>query len=143
MAYGIDRVTTLLNEIYQTSPKFIFITLPKKRGATECELYRSISLLSDIIKILLRIIRMRVRNKIKPEIAKEQCRFVDGKGTTGAVYTLRTLIERALEVQKEVYLCFVDCTKAFGKVQQDEIIAQITQLKIDGEDLEMIKNLLV
>ena len=31
------------------------------------------SFLSDIIKILLRIIMMQVGNKIKPEIAEEHC----------------------------------------------------------------------
>ena len=41
---------------------------------------------------------MRVRNKINPEIAEEQCGFVEGKGTTNAIFILRTLIERALEI---------------------------------------------
>ncbi|GFO09466.1 DNA replication licensing factor mcm8 [Plakobranchus ocellatus] len=119
----------------------IFIALPKKPGATECELHRTISLMSHVTKLLLRIIMMRVRNKIKPEIAEEQCGFVEGKGTTNAIYILRTLIERALEVQKDVNLCFIDYTKAFDRVRHDEIIKQLTQLKIDGKDLRIIKNM--
>ena len=51
--------------------------------------------------------------------------------TTNAIYTVRTRIEQALEVQKEVYLCFIDYTKAFDRVQPDEIITQLTQLKIN------------
>ena len=43
-------------------------------------------------------------------------------------------MERALEVQKEVFVCNVDYTKAFDKVQHDEIITQLTHLKIDGKD---------
>ena len=42
---------------------------------------------------------MRVRNKIKPEIADEQCRFAEGKGTTNE---LRFLIERAVGVKKRL-----------------------------------------
>ncbi|GFN90163.1 hypothetical protein PoB_001666900 [Plakobranchus ocellatus] len=84
--------------------KSIFIALPKKPGATECELHRTISLMSHITKILLKIIMLRIRNKIKPEIAEEQCGFVEDKGTSNAIYILRTLIERALEVQK-MYIC--------------------------------------
>ena len=38
-----------------------------------------------------------------------------------------------MEVQKELYLCFIDYTKAFDRVQHDEIIKQLTQLKRDGE----------
>ncbi|GFS07156.1 endonuclease-reverse transcriptase [Elysia marginata] len=124
-----------------TCYKPIFIALPKKPGAVECEHHRTISLMSHITKILLKVIVMRVRNTIKPEIAAEQCGFVEGKGTTHAVFTLRVLIERALEVQKDVYLCFIDYTKAFDRVRHDEIIKELTHLHIDGEDLRITKNM--
>ena len=77
--YGIYKITTLLNEVCDTDQippdifKAVFITLPKKPGATECEWHRTIILTSHIIKILLRVILMRVRNKIKPEIAVWFC----------------------------------------------------------------------
>ena len=64
-------------------------------------------------KYFLRIIIMRVRKKFKSEIGEEQDRFVALKSTTNAIYTLRIIIERALEVQIDVYLCFIDYTKAF------------------------------
>ena len=51
---------------------------------------------------------MRARNKIKPEISAQQCGFVEGKGKTNAMYMLRTITERALEMQNDVYLCFID-----------------------------------
>ena len=84
---------------------------------------------------------MRVRNKINPEIAEEHCGFVEGKGTANAIFILRTLIERALEIQKDVYLCFIDYTKAFDRVRHDEIIKELTKLRIDGKDLRIIKNM--
>ncbi|GFR64021.1 endonuclease-reverse transcriptase [Elysia marginata] len=145
--YGTEQVTALLNSIYETGnipadiSKSIFVALPKKPGAVECEHHRTISLMSHITKILLRVIMMRVRNKIKPEIAAEQCGFVEGKGTTNAVFTLRVLIERALEVQKDVYLCFIDYTKAFDRIRHDEIIKELAHLHIDGNDLRTIKNM--
>ena len=145
--FGIEKITDLLNEVYDTGQiptdmsKSIFIALPKKPGATECESHRTISLMSHVTKILLRIIMKRVRNKIKPEIAEEQCGFVEGKGTSNAIYIIRTLVERALEVQKDVYLCFIDYTKAFDRVKHNEIMKQLTQLRIDGKDLRIIKNI--
>ena len=78
---------TLLNKIYDTGQippdisKSIFKALPKKPRATECELHGTISLMSHSTKIFLRIIMMRVRNKIKQGIAEEHCGFVEGKGT--------------------------------------------------------------
>ena len=68
--------------------------------------------------------------------------FVEGKGTTNAFYILRTLIEPAIEVQKEVYLCIIDYIQAF-EVRHDEIITQLTQLKIDGKDLRVVKNIVL
>ncbi|GFO13981.1 endonuclease-reverse transcriptase [Plakobranchus ocellatus] len=100
-----------------------------------------VSLMSHITKILLKIIMLRIRNKIKPEIAEEQCGFVEDKGTSNAIYILRSLIERALEVQKDVYLCFIDYTKAFDRVRHDEIITELKQLNIDGKDLRIIKTM--
>ena len=63
-----------------------------------------------------------------------------GKITTNAIYTLQTIIEQALEVQ-EVHLCFIDYIKAFLTVRIDEMITQLTQLKVDGKDLRVIKNM--
>ena len=60
-----------LNEIYDTGQippdisKSTFTAVQKKPGATECELHRTISFMSHISKILLRITMMQVRNKIK------------------------------------------------------------------------------
>ena len=48
------------------------------------------------------------------------------------------MIEQALALQKEVYLCFIDYTDAFDKVH-DDIITQLTELKIDGKDPTVIK----
>ena len=46
---------------------------------------------------------MNIENKIKPEIASEQCSFVEGKVTSNALNMLRTIAERALEMQNELY----------------------------------------
>ena len=106
-----------------------------------CELHRTISLMSHVTKILLRIVLMKVRSKIRPEIAEEQCGFVEGKETSNAIFLLRTIIELTLECQKEVYLCFIYYTKAFDRVQHMEIIKQLQKLHVDGKDLRIIKNI--
>ncbi|GFS27117.1 RNA-directed DNA polymerase from mobile element jockey-like [Elysia marginata] len=136
--YGVEKLTSLLNEIYDTGEiptdisRSVFIAHPKKPGPTECKLHRTISLMSHVTKILLRVVMIRIRSKIKPEIADEQYGFVEGKGTTNAIYTLRTLIQRAIEVQKDFHLCFIDYRKTFDRLRHDEIMKDLTQIKIDG-----------
>ena len=41
----------------------------------------------------------------------------------------------------EVYLCFNDYTKIFDYERHREIIIKLTHLKIDGRDLQVIKNI--
>ena len=70
--FGIEKLTECINEVYDTGDipkhlsKSIFMALPNKPGAIECELHRTISLMSHIIKMLLRVIILRTRSRIKP-----------------------------------------------------------------------------
>ncbi|CAF1377520.1 unnamed protein product [Adineta ricciae] len=144
---GVDVMTKLVNKIYDTGDipedltKSIFIALPKKSGATECELHRTISLMSHVTKILLKILMLRMKNKITPEIAKEQYGFMPDKGTRNAIFILRMIIERSIEVKHDLYLCFLDYTKAFDKVKHDNLLEILDQVDIDGKDLQLIRNL--
>ena len=145
--FGMDMVTMLMNEIYENGDipedlcKSIFIALPKKPGATECELHRTISLMSQITKILLKILTGRIRNKLRPEIAEEQNGFVEDKGTRNAIFCLSTLIERSMQVQRNLYLCFIDYSKAFDCVKHRDLFSILHNLNIEGKDLRIIRNL--
>ena len=144
---GITEITKLMNIIYDTGEipvdmkKSISITLPKKPGTTDCEQHRTISLMSHLTKILLRIIMKRVRNKLSPEIAKSQFGFVSDSGTRNAIFTLQTLMERSVEAQKDLYLCFIDYSKAFDRVRHEDLFKILTKLTIDGKDLRILQNL--
>ncbi|GFS06587.1 endonuclease-reverse transcriptase [Elysia marginata] len=83
----------------------------------------------------------RVRNALKPEIDDTQCGFLERKGTVNAIYTLRMIVERALEVIKTFFLCLIYHIKAFDKVQHGKIIDNLEKPDIDGKDLKAMKNL--
>ena len=74
--FGTQKLAEIIAEIYETGEipddltKSVFIALPKKSNATKCEQHRTISLMSHVTKIMLRVILSRVRNKTKPEIHK-------------------------------------------------------------------------
>ena len=144
---GIDMTTKLLNAIYDSGTipedlcKSVFIALPKKPGATECELHRTISLMSHFTKILLRVLMHRMRKSLRPEISTKQFGFVRDKGTRNAIFTLSMLMERCIEVQKDLYLCFIDYSKAFDKVKHERLFGMLENLDIDGKDLRVIRNL--
>ena len=68
-----------------------------------------------LTKVMLRVLMNRMRNKILPEISETQFGFMTDKGTRNAIFSLRTLMERAIEVQNDLYLCFIDYAEAFDK----------------------------
>ena len=51
-----------------------------------------------------------------------QFRFIADKSTRNAFF-LKTLMERVIEVQKDLYLCFIDYLnlKAFDKVKHSDL----------------------
>ena len=97
---GIDFLTKVLNSIYDSGKipkdlaKSVFITLPKIPGTMDCELYRTISVMSHLTKALLRIIMARMRKSLRPEISQLQFGFVPDKSTRNAIFTLSMLAER-------------------------------------------------
>ena len=94
--------------------------------------------MSQVTKILLRVVLSRIRNKIRPQISEEQYGFVKGKGNRKAIFGLNILTEKALEVNQDLYFCFVDHWKAFEKMKHEDLFER---LEIDGKDLRIIKNL--
>lgn len=64
--FGIKKVTKLLNKIYHTGKipedmkRVVFSALPKTPGATQCAQHRTISLMSHMTKLLLRVIMLRI-----------------------------------------------------------------------------------
>ena len=57
------------------------------------------------------MIEVRVATKIDQEVNILQSRFRPKMGTREGTFNLRTICERALEVGKEVHICFIDYTK--------------------------------
>ena len=79
---GVEKVTELANIMYDSGNipddlcKSIFIALPKKSGTIECESHTTISLMSQVAKVILRVLLARARSKIRERIAEEQYGFM-------------------------------------------------------------------
>ena len=91
----IEKLTQLCNEIYNTGywPKdlkdSIFIHIPKKPKATRCQEYRTISIMSQVTKLLLKIVMDRMKMKVEAELDDAQRGFRQGKGTREGLLNLR------------------------------------------------------
>ena len=61
-----------------------------------------------------------MRNQISSGIANDQYVFMEDRVNMNAIFTLNSLIERNIQVQKDTFLCFVDY-KALDKMKRRAI----------------------
>ena len=93
--------------------------------------------------VTLKVLLQRMRGKRKGEISEEQFGFMQDKGTRYSIFTLRMITERCVKMQKGVYICFVDCSKAFDKVQHATLFEILQELDVNGKDVEQNKESLL
>ena len=110
--FGIKETTKHLNinhdicEIPTDLKNSVHIAIPEKKKvqlnviSSECQ-HRTISFMSHLTKVMLRVLMNRMRNKILPEISETQFGFMADKGNRNAMFSCRTLIERAIGVQED------------------------------------------
>ena len=144
---GVTEITNLANMMYSEGRfpeqmyKSIFITIPKVKGSAKCEKHRTLSLMSHVTKLVLRVIMNRIRGRTLSEISEVQYGFMPDRGTRNAIFVLRRLVERMIEKQKDVYVCFIDYRKAFDTVKYEPLIELLQSLDIDPQDVKLLANL--
>ena len=140
----IDVITNLCNIIYNSGviptdlKQSIFITIPKRSKAQSCTEYRTVSLVSHIPKLLLKVIEQRIVKKIDNEVSRLQSGFRSRSGTREGIFNLRTVCEEAIDLEKDVYICFIDYTKAFDRIKHSKIIECLSEMGIDDKNLQII-----
>ena len=75
--------------------------------------------MSHTMKVWERIIEARLRDRV--EISKQQYGFMPGKGTINAMFSLRMLMEKYREGQRELHCVLVDLEKAYDRVPWEEL----------------------
>ena len=146
--FGIDKLTELFNEIYSTGVypdelllMSVYTTLPKQPTATECSNFRTISLMAHTLKIFLKVIQARIGTKIDAEVGPTQFGFRPGSGTREGIFCYNILAQKHIEVDKDMYTCFIDYSKAFDRVHHNQLIKCLEKIGIDGRDIRVITNL--
>jgi len=85
----------------------VFIPIPKKGNAKECSNYHTIALISHASKVMLKILQARLQQYVNHEIPDVQAGFRKGRGTRDQIANIHWIIEKARELQKNIYFCFI------------------------------------
>jgi len=157
---GLEIMTTLINKIYNTGNipedlmKSIFVPIQKISRARECNDFRTIALISHAAKVLLQLIKRRITPIIERQLGESQMGFRKGKGTRDAIFQVRMISERIIQMNKEqklhektkkkskkLYLCFVDYQKAFDRVKHDKLMEIMEKSEVPELERRLIANL--
>ena len=83
-----------------------FIPIPKKDNAKECSNYHTIAVFSHASKVMLQILQVRLQQYTNCELPDVQAGFRNGKGTRDQIANIRWIIEKARELQKNIYFLY-------------------------------------
>ena len=91
--------------------KVSFHSNPKKSNAKKCSNYHTIALISHTSKVMLKILQASLQQYVNCEVPDVQAGFRKGRGTRDQIASIRCIIEKARELQKNIYFCFFDYAK--------------------------------
>ena len=100
--------------------KVSFYSNPKG-NANDFSNYPKIALISHASKIMLKILQERLQQYVNCELPDVQAAFRKGRGTRDQLVNICWIIEKAKELQKIIYFCFIDYAKAFDCVDHNKL----------------------
>ena len=94
--------------------------------------------MSHVTKLILPIVINSITRRTLHEIAPEQYGFMPDKRTGNAICVLRRLVERSVEKQKDVYVCFIEYSKAFDTVKHKLLVDLLQSQGVDHAELRLL-----
>ena len=67
--------------------------------------------------------------------------FRKGRGTRDQIANIRWIIEKAREFQKNIYFCFIDYAKAFGRVDHNKLWKILKEMGLPHHLTCLLRNL--
>ena len=70
---------------------------------------------------MLKILQARLQQYMNHELPDVQAGFRKGRGSGDQIANIHWIIEKARELQKNIYFCFIDSAKAFDYVDHNKL----------------------
>jgi hypothetical protein len=117
------------------------VHLYKGKGEkSSCDNYRGISLLSIAGKVLAKVILNRLNAHLLDETVPEsQCGFRQNRGTIDMIFSARQIQEKCREQNMDLYILFVDLTKAFDTVSRPGLWNILPRIGVPPKMVKIIR----
>ena len=122
---GLKMMHSLCKTIWETEvipedwKKAVIVPIFKKKDKTDCNNYRGVSLLCHCSKIFTRILLQRMRNRTEEILSEEQAGFRANRSTIDQIFTLRQMAEKYIEMNRDLYVGYIDFKKAFDSIWRE------------------------
>ena len=70
---------------------------------------------------MLKILQVRLQQYVNHELPDVQAGFRKGRGTRDQIANIHWIMEKATELQTNIYFCFIDYAKAFDCVDHQKL----------------------
>ena len=90
---------------------------------------------------MLKILQARLQQYVNHELPDVQAGFRKGRGTRDQIANIHWIIKKAREVQKNIYLCFIDYTKAFDCVDHNKLWKLLKEMETPDHLICLLRNL--
>ena len=111
----------------------------KKGDRSICGNYRGISLLSCVGKIFADIVLQRIQKLVNNLYPDSQHGYRTERGTIDGIFTVRQLMEKSREQCRDLYIVFIDFTKAFDTVNRPLLFKLLSKIGCPANLLTTIK----
>ena len=112
-----------------------------KGNSKECSNYRTIVLISQTSKVMLKILQARLQQYVNQELPDVQAGFRKSIGTRDQIANIHWLIEKSKKFQKNTYFCFTDYAKAFDCVDHNKLWKVLKDMRIPDHFTCLLSNL--
>ena len=119
----------------------VFIAIPRKDNAKEFSNCCTISFISHISKVMLKILQARLQQYMNRELPDIQAGFKNGRGTRDQTAKIHWIIKKARAFQKNIYFCFIDYTKPFNCVDHNKLWEILKELGLPNCLTCVLRNL--
>ena len=109
-----------LSSGHRTGKGQFFIPIPKKGNAKNVQTTTQLHHCTHYQK-MLKILQARLQLYVNWELSDVQDGFRKGRGTRDQIANICWIIEKTREVQKHIYFCFIDYSKAFDCVDHNKL----------------------
>lgn len=101
--------------------------------------YRGLKLTEQVMKLLERVLDSYIRKMVS--INEMQFGFVQGRGTSDAIFISRQLQEKHLTANKPLYFAFIDLEKAFDRVPRTVLWWALRSLGVEEWAIRVIQSM--